>query len=260
VRAWLAALGELEALIALATLHFDHPTWSFPLLHDPTPAAGAAAHSQGPVVTAINLAHPLLPPALAVGNDVVVGPRGSFLLVTGSNMSGKSTLLRAIGVNCVLAQMGAPICGGGLSLPPLTVASSMRVQDSLAQGVSFFMAELRGLKAVVDLAAAREQTGGPPLLYLLDEILQGTNTAERQIAARHVIHRLVDAGAIGAVSTHDLTLADAPDLAGAAVPMHFTEDFTRGPEGPAMHFDYKLREGVATSTNALKLMEIVGLA
>jgi hypothetical protein len=253
VRAWLAALGELEALIALGTLHFDHPGWAFPVLHE------AAISPSGPVVTATNLAHPLLRSAQAVGNDVGVGPPGTFLLVTGSNMSGKSTLLRAIGVNCVLAQMGAPVCGAGLTLSPLTIASSMRVQDSLAQGVSFFMAELRGLKAVVDLAVNAGPTQGAPVLYLLDEILQGTNTAERQIAARHVILRLVDAGAIGAVSTHDLTLADAPDLAGAAVTMHFTESFTRGPEGPAMHFDYKLREGVATSTNALKLMEIVGL-
>jgi DNA mismatch repair ATPase MutS len=134
----------------------------------------------------------------------------------------------------------------------------MRVQDSLAQGVSYFMAELHGLKAVVDLAD-RCKTARAPMLYLLDEILQGTNTAERQIAARHIIRRLVDMGAIGAVSTHDLALAAAPELADAAVTVHFTESFTRGPEGPAMHFDYTLRQGVATSTNALKLMEIVGL-
>jgi DNA mismatch repair ATPase MutS len=235
----------------LATLHFDHPGWNFPQLDDGP--AGA-----GPCVEAANLAHPLLPPDRAVGNDVVVGPRGTFLLVTGSNMSGKSTLLRALGVNCVLAQMGAPVCGDRLRLPPLTIAASMRVQDSLAQGVSYFMAELHGLKAVVDLAENR-RTAGTPVLYLLDEILQGTNTAERQLAARHIIRRLVDTGAIGAVSTHDLALAGAPELADAAVAVHFTESFTRGPAGPAMHFDYKLRQGVATSTNALKLMEIVGL-
>jgi predicted ATPase len=251
VRHWLAVLGEMEALLALATLHFDHPGWNFPQLDDNP--AGA-----GPSVEAANLAHPLLPPDRAVGNDVVVGPRGTFLLVTGSNMSGKSTLLRALGVNCVLAQMGAPVCGDRLRLPPLTIAASMRVQDSLAQGVSYFMAELHGLKAVVDLAENR-RTAGTPVLYLLDEILQGTNTAERQLAARHIIRRLVDTGAIGAVSTHDLALAGAPELADAAVAVHFTESFTRGPAGPAMHFDYKLRQGVATSTNALKLMEIVGL-
>ena len=252
VRGWLAALGELEALIALATLHYDHPAWAFPTVE--------AGQASSPLqVEAANLAHPLLPPDRAVGNDVQVGPPGSFLLITGSNMSGKSTLLRAIGVNCVLAQMGAPICGDRLRLPPLRVMSSMRVQDSLSQGVSFFMAELRGLKTVVDSALVAQQTGAMPLLYLLDEILQGTNTAERQIAARHIIRRLVDAGAIGAVSTHDLTLAAAQELAAAAVSMHFTESFSRGADGPSMHFDYKLRPGIATSTNALTLMEIVGL-
>ena len=252
VRPWLAALGELEALIALATLHYDHPAWAFPTFE-------AGQTSSLPQVEAANLAHPLLPPDRVVGNDVEVGPPGSFLLITGSNMSGKSTLLRAIGVNCVLAQMGAPICGDMLRLPPLRVMSSMRVQDSLSQGVSFFMAELRGLKTVVDSALLAQQTGGTPVLYLLDEILQGTNTAERQIAARHIIRRLVDAGAIGAVSTHDLTLAATPELAAAAVAMHFTESFSRGEDGPAMHFDYKLRPGIATSTNAVTLMEIVGL-
>ncbi len=251
VRGWLAALGELEALIALATLHYDHPGWAFPTVE--------AGQSSSPQVEAANLAHPLLPPDRAVGNDVVVGPPGSFLLITGSNMSGKSTLLRAIGVNSVLAQMGAPICGAALRLPPLRVMSSMRVQDSLAQGVSYFMAELRGLKTVVDSALFAQQARSTPVLYLLDEILQGTNTAERQIAARHIIRRLVDAGAIGAVSTHDLTLAAAPELAVAAVSMHFTESFSRGPDGPAMQFDYQLRPGIATSTNALMLMEIVGL-
>ncbi|MFN8467758.1 MAG: hypothetical protein U0X20_19515 [Caldilineaceae bacterium] len=252
VRGWLAALGELEALIALATLHYDHPTWAFPTFD-------AGETLSVPQVEAANLAHPLLPPESAVGNDVSVGPPGSFLLITGSNMSGKSTLLRAIGVNCVLAQMGAPICGDMLRLPPLRVMSSMRVQDSLSQGVSFFMAELRSLKTVVDSTLFAQHTGGMPVLYLLDEILQGTNTAERQIAARHIIRRLVDAGAIGAVSTHDLTLAASPELAAAAVSMHFTESFSRGTDGPSMHFDYKLRPGIATSTNALKLMEIVGL-
>jgi hypothetical protein len=253
VRRWLEALGQFEAVIALATLHHDHPAWAFPDLQ-------AGVNQNQAQVRGINLAHPLLPPEKAIGNDVQVGPQGSFLLVTGSNMSGKSTLLRAIGVNCVLAQMGAPVCAERLVLPPLQIASSMRVQDSLAQGVSFFMAELHGLKAVVDLADSAAKASGAPLLYLLDEILQGTNTAERQIAARHVIRRLVDACAIGAVSTHDLTLAAAPDLATSAVPVHFTESFQRGPEGPTMQFDYQLRPGVATSTNALKLMEIVGLA
>lgn len=250
VRGWLAALGEVEALIALATLKHDEPDWCLP----------AVTEHASAMLQADALAHPLLPTARAVGNPVQVGPPGTFLLVTGSNMSGKSTLLRAIGVNTVLAQMGAPVHAAALQLTPLRVTSSMRVQDSLAQGVSFFMAELRRLKAVVDLAEVQQARGDRPLLYLLDEILQGTNTHERQIAARQIILHLIRAGAIGAVSTHDLTLADAPELAAASVPVYFTEQFTRGPEGPAMHFDYQLRPGIATSTNALKLMELVGLA
>ena len=215
----------------------------------------------------------MLPPAAAVGNDVTLGPPGSFLLVTGSNMSGKSTLLRALGLNCMLAQMGAPACAATLALPRIQVVSSMRVQDSLTSGVSYFLAELQSLKAIVDLAEqpARSGAGGQSaadggrVLYLLDEILQGTNSAERQIAARHIIQRLVHSGAIGAVSTHDLALAAAPELAAAAVAVHFTESFTaacagaNGGEGPAMSFDYKLRPGVATSTNALKLMQVIGL-
>ena len=249
VRLWLKTLGETEALIALATLHFDHPTWAFPELIDKGPA----------LFEAVQLAHPLLQPGQAVANDVTVGPSGTFLLVTGSNMSGKSTLLRAIGLNTVLAQIGAPVCAAQLKLTPLTVASSMRVQDSLEAGISYFMAELRRLKAIVDLADARQGATGISILYLLDEILQGTNTAERQIAARHIVLHLVESGAIGAVSTHDLTLADTPNVAACSVPVYFTEQFTRGSQGPSMHFDYRLRPGIATSTNALKWMELVGL-
>ena len=249
VRAWLDALGEVEGLSALATLRFDHPAWIFPQF----------AETDAPRVVASELAHPLLPPESAVGNDVQVGPPGTFLFVTGSNMSGKSTLLRAIGVNAVLAQMGGPVCAAAMHLPPLVVASSMRVQDSLDQGVSYFMAELRRLKAIVDLADQAEERRARPLLYLLDEILQGTNTSERRVAARQVILHLLRSGAIGAVSTHDLTLADAPDLAGASEPVHLTESFTDGPDGPAMDFDYTLRSGIATSTNTLKLMALVGL-
>lgn len=248
VRAWLAALGEAEAFMALATLHFEQPAWVFPSLE-----------TDGTQLTAEALAHPLLPSDRAVGNDVQIGPAGSYLLVTGSNMSGKSTLLRAIGVNVVLAQMGGPVCAARMALPPLAVISSMRVQDSLAAGVSFYMAELRRLKEVVDRAEARKVQDGARLIYLLDEILQGTNTAERQVAARRIIRRLIDDGAIGAVSTHDLTLADAPELKPAAHEVYFTEHFVRAPDGPTMTFDYKLRPGIAISTNALKLMELVGL-
>jgi MutS domain V len=248
-RAWLAALGDFEALAALATLAHDNPSWVFPeLVEEPAPRLSARG-----------LGHPLLPPVACVVNDVTLGPPGTFLLVTGSNMSGKSTLLRAIGVNVVLAQAGGPVCAAALRVPPLTLASSMRVQDSLEQGISYFMAELQRLKEVVDIAEQVGQAGARTPLFLLDEILHGTNTTERQIAARRIILHLLSLGATGAVSTHDLALADAPEFAIISRPVHFAEQFTRGADGLSMTFDYQLRPGIATSTNALKLMEMIGL-
>lgn len=262
VRAWLDAVGEAEALAALAALAADHPDWTMPTLD----AEADTLHGRA-------LGHPLLAPGLCVRNDVEVGPAGSFLLVTGSNMSGKSTLLKAAGLNVVLGQAGGPVCAEALRMPPLRVVTCMQVADSLNDGVSFFMAGLQRLKQVVDAAeragsppghgagqgtpAAGAASGGPGVLYLLDEILQGTNSAERRIAARTVLRRLLRSGAIGAVTTHDLTLADAEDLNARAVPVHFTESVGDGNEG--LTFDYRLRTGIATSTNALRLLQLVGL-
>jgi DNA mismatch repair ATPase MutS len=241
VRDWLATIGDAEALAALATLAYDEPTWTMP-----------AVDGELDSVRVAGLGHPLLQDDARVVNDIEIGPPGTFLLVTGSNMSGKSTLLRAIGVNLVLAGAGGPVCASAFSAPPVRLWTSVRVEDSLERGVSFFMAELQRLKQVVDAA-----TGGDPaegrLLYLLDEILQGTNTSERQIAARRVIRHLVDEGAIGAVSTHDLTLAEGPELDAVAQAVHLRDTVT----ATGMSFDYKLRPGVATSTNALRLMDIV---
>ena len=247
-RGWLAALGELEALAALAGLAHDNPDWAFPLLDPDAETLEARA-----------LGHPLLAGAVRVANDVEIGPPATFLLVTGSNMSGKSTLLRTIGVNVVLAGAGSVVCARALRMPPAALWTSMRLQDSLERGVSYFMAELKRLKQVVDAARAGHEPGGPRLLYLLDEILQGTNTAERQIAARQIIRYLVAQGAIGAVSTHDLTLAGSPEMAALARPIHFSETILAGDQGPGISFDYTVRPGIATSTNALRLMQIVGL-
>ena len=256
VRDWLDAAGEAEALAALATLAADHPDWTFPKL-DPDAATlhGAA------------LGHPLLPPGTCVPNNVEIGPAGTFLLVTGSNMSGKSTLLKAVGLNAVLAQAGGPVCARALRMPPLRVVTSVHIEDSLVDGVSYFMAGLHRLKHVVDAAGTSAHASPsaidspanppPPTLYLLDEILQGTNSTERRIAARTVLRHLLATGAIGAVTTHDLTLADAEDLVERAVAVHFTESVGDGDEG--LTFDYRLREGIATSTNALRLLDMVGL-
>lgn len=250
VRRWLEAVGQVEALAALARLAADHPDWCFPEVDPARPPTG-------PTVTAAALGHPLLPTDRCVRNDVVVGPPGTVLVITGSNMSGKSTLLRALGANVALAGAGGPACAARLRLPPVRMATCMRVRDDLDEGVSLFMAELRRLQVVVE--RARQSTGtGRTLLYLLDEMLQGTNTAERQVAARHILSHLLEAGAIGAVTTHDLALAET-GLAGEAVHVHFRETVERGPEGTLLHFDYQLRPGPATSRNALRLLEAVGL-
>lgn len=246
VQPWFHALGEVEALAALATLAFDHPDWPFPVFVDE------------PRIVARSLGHPLLTDASRVANDVTVGPPGTFLLVTGSNMSGKSTLLRTLGINAVLARAGAPVCAAELRLPPsLVLVTSLRVQDSLGEGVSFFMAELRRLATVIEAADAG--SGDTVVLYLLDEILRGTNTHERQIIVGKVITHLLKRRAIGAVTTHDLSLVDAEGLTGAYRAVHFTEDFEEGPAGPVMRFDYQMRPGLATTTNALKLLQVIGL-
>ncbi len=264
-RGWLAALGEIEALAALATLAHDQPEWTYPEILDPAdlPSDSSAAPSGADrlslsVLRAVDLGHPLLADGERVGNDVAVGPPGTFLLVTGSNMSGKSTLLRSLGVNIVLAQAGGPVAARHLSLPPLRLGTSILVEDSLASGVSFFLAELQRIRSIVDQAEAARREGRT-LLFLLDEILRGTNSAERQIAVREILLRLLAAGAIGAISTHDLALAELPELAQVAHVVHFRERFEEREGTTAMTFDYHLREGVAPTTNALKLLAIVGL-
>lgn len=244
LRSWIDETGRWEALAALGVLVWDHPDWAMPDL--------SGDHDR---INATDLRHPLLAEEIAVGNDTSVGPAATFLFVTGSNMSGKSTLLRAIGTNVVLAQAGAPVAASRMSLPLVDVVTTMRVEDSLAHGVSFFLAELQRLKQVID---AVDRTGGRPVLYLLDEILQGTNTAERQIASRRVLHHLTTTNAIGAVSSHDLTLIEGAALDDHAVPVHFSEQFTDGAGELAMTFDYRLRPGLATTSNALKLMQMLG--
>lgn len=247
VRAWIVALGELDALSSMATISFDNPSWC-------TPEFSTTA-----VVTATGLGHPLLPDERRAANDVEIGPPGTILVVTGSNMSGKSTLLRAVGLNVVLAQAGAAACAGALRMPPSDLEASIRVQDSLELGLSYFMAALARLKGIVD-AAERPRGGrqGRGLLYLLDEILQGTNSVERSIAVRGIVRHLLEAGAIGALTTHDLAITAERPLDRAARLVHFTESVDED-EGGRMSFDYRLRPGLATSRNALRLMQLIGI-
>jgi hypothetical protein len=246
VRPWMEALGELEACASLATLAHDNPSWVFPEF----------AESGSTSIETIGLAHPLLPAATRVANDVTVGPRDTFLLITGSNMAGKSTLLRSIGLNALLAELGSPVCAASFRMPPVRVRTSIQIRDAIEQGLSLFMAEVLRLKAIVDAARVAD---GPMLLYLGDEMLHGTNTEERRIAVVAVISHLLGAGAIGAVATHDVELSSDPVLAAHARPIYFVEQFRETEAGPEMWFDYQLRPGLATSRNALKLIALVGL-
>lgn len=249
VEDWFGALGELEAAAALAALPHDNPDWCWPEINsDPDATPGFEADDLG---------HPLLSAREGRGNDVALDGPGRFLLVTGSNMSGKSTLLRSIALAAVLGQAGAPVCARRCRMTPVSTFTSMRLADSLASGVSLFMAELQRLKALVD-AAPDADAKGPALLYLVDEVLAGTNSEERRIAAQRIITHLLSRRAIGAVTTHDLALHEEPVLDAAATRVHFRE--TIGAPGEAMlSFDYVLRPGLATSRNALKLLEVVGL-
>jgi DNA mismatch repair ATPase MutS len=252
---WFDALGQLEALMSLAALQADYPGWSRAAW-----VTGRVAAADPIVVRATSIGHPLLPDEVRVCNDVEIGPPGTFLLVTGSNMSGKSTMLRSIGLNVALAGAGAPVCAASLQLPPVELGTSIRVSDNVSEGVSFYMAELQRLKSVVDQARRLQSDEGKRLLFLLDEILQGTNSRERQIAVVRVLRHLIDTGSIGAISTHDLELADEPELRLMSVPVHFRETIRPDAQGKEqMTFDYRMHRGVAPTTNALRLLEIVGL-
>jgi len=241
VRSWLKVIGEIEALLCLATYSCEHPA-------DPFPEFVRSATC----FDATDLGHPLVPAAKCVRNDVRLSDGKCVFLVSGSNMSGKSTLLRTVGINTVLAMAGAPVRAQRLRLTPLHVGASIRANDSLQEGSSRFYAEITRLRALFDLAG----DGGPSLLFLLDELLQGTNSNDRRVGAEGLVHALLNCGAIGLVSTHDLALAEIGDtLNGQLRNVHLQEDFENG----RMHFDYKLREGVVTKSNGLALMRSIGL-
>ena len=247
VRGWLEAVGEGEALASLASIAFDHPAWAYPTLD-----------VSADRLEATGLGHPLLPDATRVCTAVLVGPPGRFLLITGSNMSGKSTLLRAVGLNLVLAHAGAPVCASALRLPLLTLHTSMRVSDSLELGLSLFMASLVRLQQIV--TAAREAPATRRACYLLDEVLQGTNSAERQVAVRTVMDHLLRCEAIGVVTTHDLELAAEPSFTARAESVHLQETLAGAGDQVSMTFDYRLRPGPAHAGNALQLLRLIGLA
>jgi hypothetical protein len=241
LRRWLEAVADLEALSSLAGYAHEHPGDPFPEVDG---APGARLEGEA-------LRHPLLPAGACVPNDVDLGGGGArALLVSGSNMSGKSTYLRTVGTNVVLALAGAPVRAARLRLSPLSVGATLRVQDSLQAGRSRFYAEITRLREVWALA------GGPrPALFLLDELLHGTNSHDRRIGAEAVLRGLLARGAIGLVTTHDLALTALPGEDGALANAHF-EDQVRDGE---VSFDYRLRPGVVAHSNALALMRAVGL-
>jgi hypothetical protein len=238
---WLRIVGDIEALSSLAAHRYEHPADPFPVIAD-----------QGPFFKARGLAHPLLAEASAVRNDVALGaPAPQVLIVSGSNMSGKSTLLRAVGINVVLALAGGSVRAVALELTPLAIGATLRVEDSLQEGRSRFYAEILRIRDIV--AGAR---GSLPLLFLLDEILHGTNSHDRRIGAEAIIRALVGAGAIGLVTTHDLALTAFAAAPGSrASNVHFEDRVEDG----RMVFDYRMRDGVVERSNALALMRAIGL-
>ena len=244
---WLAAVGEFEALCALAGYAWENP-------EDPFPDVVAVDH--GPRFEAEALGHPLIAREVCRCNDVRLvgegsGPGPRALVVSGSNMSGKSTLLRTVGINAVLALAGAPVRARRLTMTPLAVGATLRIHDSLQTGTSRFYAEITRLRKIVDLAG-----GTPPPLFLLDEMLDGTNSHDRRIGAEGLLRGLIGRGGIGLVTTHDLALSQiADDLAPRAANVHFEDHL----EGGVMTFDYLCRPGIMTKSNALALMRAVGL-
>ena len=238
VRRWLDAVSELEALASLAAYSFERPAATFPEL-----VPGARYEARG-------LAHPLLG-AEAVPNDVTLGEPLRLLVISGSNMSGKSTLLRSVGVSVVMALAGAPVRATSLVLSPLALGATLRVQDSLMGGASRFYAEIQRLEQLLEMT-----DGSRPLLFLLDEILHGTNSHDRRHGAAAVVHAFLERGALGLITTHDLALAELAEREGArAANVHFEDELRNG----RLAFDYTMRSGVVTKSNAIELMRAVGL-
>ncbi len=241
VLAWLSAVAEYEALSSLAAYSYEHPTDPFPEFIE-----GAVAQFEG-----AHLGHPLVPAARMVRNDVHLTPNVRLLIVSGSNMSGKSTLLRTVGVNVVLAMAGATVRGAHIRMTPLAVGATLHVHDSLQEGRSRFFAEISRIRDIVDLTAA-----SPRPIFLLDELFQGTNSHDRKIGAEALLNTVIDRGAIGLTTTHDLALtAIAEQSAGRIVNVHFEDQLRDG----ELVFDYRMKPGPVTHSNALALMKAVGL-
>jgi MutS domain V len=237
---WLEAVGEFEALACISAFAFEHPDYPFPQIAE-----------SGSCFEARKIGHPLIPAAQCVRNDLRLDDQLQLVLISGSNMSGKSTMLRTVGTNLVLAQAGAPVRAQALTASVFQLGTAMRIRDSLQSGESLFYAAVSRLKAVVDCAR-----NGKPLLFLFDEILQGTNSHDRLVGSEGVLRALVDRGAIGLTTTHDLALTQIVERLGSrGVNVHFEDVLVNG----KMTFDYHIRPGVVQKSNALELMRLMGL-
>lgn len=237
---WIEVAGEVEALAALGCYAYEHPEDVFPeFVQD------------GPLLHAVAMAHPLLPRSLAVANDLQLDRNLQLIVVSGPNMAGKSTFIRCVGINVVLAQAGAPVCARRLKLSQLAVAASICVLDSLQGGLSRFYAEILRLKTIDEMSS-----GGVPVLFLLDELFSGTNSHDRRVGTESFVRHLLARGATGLITTHDLALAKiAEEMADRAANYHFSDQLEDG----QLRFDYKLTPGTVQTTNALKLMRSIGL-
>ncbi|WP_245536126.1 MutS-related protein [Terriglobus roseus] len=240
VPVWLDALGEMEALLSIAAYSYEHPDDPFPTFTD------GPAH-----LDMQEVGHPLIPASSCVRNSVTIGGTTRVLLISGSNMSGKSTLMRTVGVNVVLAMCGAPVRARRMELTPVTVGASLVVNDSLLRGKSRFYAEIEKIQAICELARKSEL----PVLFLLDELLQGTNSNDRLLGAAGITQELVDCGAIGILTTHDLSLTAIEKGEGWIKNAHFQDFIVEG----EMRFDFRLRDGVVTKSNGVELMRLIGL-
>ena len=239
---WADTVGQIEALNSLSRHAFENPDDPFPDL---------VTEEEGACFEAIALGHPLLPLATCVQNDISINARNRLTMISGSNMSGKSTLLRTVGINLVLALCGAPVRAKSFRTSQFLLGCAMHAGDSLKQGTSLFYAVISRIKTIVELAGQ-----SPPLLFLFDEILQGTNSHDRRVGAEGVIRQLLHRDAFGLVTTHDLALTSIADSLGdQAVNIHFEDNLING----KMHFDYKIRQGVVQKSNALELMRLIGL-
>ncbi len=241
MRNWLRVWGEFEALIALANYAYEHPDNRFPQFSTKASAFEGQA-----------IGHPLLPTNACVRNDISLNEQTRFYIISGSNMAGKSTLLRAIGLNVVLAYTGAPVCADRLVLSRLSICASLAIQDSLLTGKSKFFAELDRLKQALTVPPSEG-----PVFFLIDEILGGTNSKDRRVAAEAILRTLTQQGAIGAVSTHDLALtelASLSDLKAANAYMGSKDD------SDPMNFDYRLKPGVMNQSSALAIARLAGVS